>query len=154
MVELIRSSVANPEGDVTPALEFATSQLAPRAPTDAHFMEDLEETLSLLIFSHDNLSPALKGLLDPELRKTIATEVNKAILSKQGSSREARLTQLVRLRAWSENQAREAKKGIPEKLDIGLDRDHGNSTSNSRSQNNNSGDVVMQEQADVDPMIA
>ena len=119
-------------------------------------MEDLEETLSLLIFSQDNLSPSLKGLLDPELRKTVATDVNKAILSKQGTAREARLRHLVRLRAWSEKKAREAKKNIPEKLDIGLDRDSSNRNDNttSQAQDNSTDDVVMQEQADVDPMIS
>lgn len=47
--------------------------------------------------------------------------MNEAILSSQGARREARIRNLVRLRAWAEQKAREAKKDLPVKLDIGLD---------------------------------
>ncbi|KAK2745489.1 hypothetical protein FQN55_006185 [Onygenales sp. PD_40] len=153
LVELIKSCTSDPNGDITPALDFATSHLAPRAPTNSKFLDDLERTLSLLIFPSDNLTPSLAALLDPELRKTIATHVNEAILQSQGARREARLRNLVKLRSWAEQKAREAKKDIPEKLDIGLDPDRDNNgSSQSGSRNDNADDAIMQEQDEADPM--
>jgi len=49
--------------------------------------------------------------------------VNEAILGNQGARREARIRNLVRLRAWAEKKAREANKDIPSKLSLGLDAD-------------------------------
>lgn len=157
LVELIRTCTSTPNGDISPALDFATSELAPRAPTNPQFLEDLEKTLSLLIFPTENLSPSLAGLLDPELRKTIANRVNEAILQSQGANREARLRNLVKLRAWAEQKAREAKKDLPAKLDIGLDKDNGNPSNENNSaqrSGNNGDDVTMQEPTDVEPMVS
>lgn len=162
LVELIRSCTSTPDGDISPALEFATSQLAPRAPTNPQFLEDLERTLALLIFPSDNLSPSLATLLDPSLRKDIAQRVNEAILQSQGARKEARLRNLVKLRAFAEHKARDAKKDIPDKLDIGLLGDNDNNQScnnsneatNNRSAQNGSGDTVMANNGDVDTMVA
>lgn len=147
LIELIRSCTSTPNGDISPALEFATSQLAPRAPTNPQFLEELEKTLSLLIFPTKNLVPSLAALLDPELRKTTANRVNEAILQSQGAHREARLRNLVRLRAWAEQKAREAKKDLPDKLDIGLNKDNGNDNNESgpKSQEDIEDDIVMEE---------
>ena len=160
LVELIRTCTSTPDGDISPALEFATSQLAPRAPTNPQFLEDLERTLALLIFPSDNLAPSLASLLDPSLRKEIATRVNEAILQSQGARKEARLRNLVKLRAFAETKARDAKKDIPEKLDIGLVSDtHDNSSRNTRDTNTGNGqngadDTVMANNGDIDPMIS
>lgn len=163
LIELIRSCTSTPDGDVTPALDFATSHLAPRAPTNPQFLEDLERTLSLLIFPSENLSSSLSGLLGPELRKNIANRVNEAILQSQGARRHAKISSVVHAWGWAEQKAREAKKDIPAKLDIGLedgddDRDNDGSKQASVEEPSRSGDnaddVVMQEQADVDPMIS
>lgn len=151
LVELIRKCSSTPDGDISPALEFATSQLAPRAPTNPQFLEDLERTLSLLIFPSENLAPSLAPLLHPDLRKEIATRVNEAILQSQGVRKEARLRNLVKLRAWAEQKAREAKKNVPEKLDIGLD---GNGNNVIASENGAASDTVMTSDGDVDPMIS
>ncbi|KAL2001382.1 hypothetical protein VTN02DRAFT_1830 [Thermoascus thermophilus] len=156
LVELIRKCTSTPNGDITPALDFATSQLAPRAPTNPQFLEDLERTLALLIFPSENLAPSLAALLHPDLRKEIATRVNEAILQSQGARKEARLRNLVKLRAWAEQKAREAKKDIPEKLDIGLIPENSNAANNGRSssQNGSSNDAVMANNGDIDPMIS
>lgn len=163
LVELIRTCTSTPDGDISPALEFATSQLAPRAPTNPQFLEDLERTLALLIFPSDNLSPSLAALLDPGLRKDIAMRVNEAILQSQGARKEARLRNLVKLRAFAENKARATKPDVfPEKLDIGLlgdSHDSSNRPSNTNAANNGSsqngtGDTVMTNNGDVDPMIS
>lgn len=153
---MIRSCISTPDGDITPALDFATSHLAPRAPTNPQFLEDLEKTLSLLIFPTENLAPSLAKLLDPELRKTIATRVGEAIRQNQGAACEAKLQSLVRARAWAEHSARDAKKDLPERLDIGLELDQANEsedTSASQSHDGNAEDSAMQEQGDVDPMV-
>lgn len=164
LVELIRNCTSTPDGDISPALEFATSQLAPRAPTNPQFLEDLERTLALLIFPSDNLSPSLATLLDPSLRKDIAQRVNEAILQSQGARKEARLRNLVKLRAFAEHKARDAKKDIPDKLDIGLlgDKNDNNQSSNitneaatnNGSTQNGSGDTVMANNGDVDTLVA
>ncbi|OKL60908.1 hypothetical protein UA08_03568 [Talaromyces atroroseus] len=155
LVELIRRCTSTPNADITPALEFATSQLAPRAPTNPQFLEDLERTLALLIFPSENLTPSLAPLLHPNLRKDIATKVNEAILKSQGARKEARLRNLVKLRAWAEQKARETKSGIPDILDIGLYNEKQSASDHSRSSHNgNSDDAVMTNNGDIDPMIA
>ncbi|PWY79500.1 CTLH domain-containing protein [Aspergillus sclerotioniger CBS 115572] len=161
LVELIRSCTTTPDGDISPALEFATSQLAPRAPTNPQFLEDLERTLALLIFPADNLSPSLAPLLHPDLRKDIANRVNEAILLNQGARKEARLRNLVKLRSWAEQKAREAKKDIPEKLDLGFGDNNANAIHNSnsllgmtRASHNGPNDTVMTNNGDIDRMIS
>lgn len=157
LIELIRNCTSTPDGDITPALEFATTQLAPRAPTNPQFLEDLERTLALLIFPPEKLSKSLASLLDPSLRKDIAMQINEAILMSMGARKEARLRTLVKIRAFAENKARDAKKDIPEKLDIGLLGDsHNNSNSNDNSgvSQNGTGDTEMTNNGDVDPMIS
>ncbi|KAI9045043.1 uncharacterized protein KD926_010366 [Aspergillus affinis] len=155
LVELIRTCTSQPNGDISPALEFATSHLAPRAPTNPQFLEDLERTLALLIFPIENLTPSLAPLLHPDLRKEIATRVNEAILQSQGARKEARLRNLVKLRAWAEQKAREAKKDLPEKLDLGLgDSNANNDKDATKAGLNGSNDTVMTNSGDVDPMIS
>lgn len=122
-MELIRNCNAQASPDITPALTFATNQLAPRAPTNPEFMEDLERTMALLVFPADSLEPNLAALLQPGLRQTVADRVNKAVLTSRGQRRDARIRNLVRLRAWAENTAREIKKDLPARIELGLDGD-------------------------------
>jgi hypothetical protein len=122
LVELIRACTSQPGGDITPALTFATQQLAPRAPTNPDFLEDLERTMALLVFPKDNLEPKLAEILHPDLRRSVADRVNKAILSCQSQHRDAAIRNLVRLRAWAENTAREGKKDLPSCIELGLDQ--------------------------------
>ncbi|KAL4987636.1 CTLH/CRA C-terminal to lish motif domain-containing protein [Aspergillus falconensis] len=157
LVELIRSCSLNPDGDITPALEFATSQLAPRAPTNPQFLEDLEKTLALLIYPKENLTPSLAPLLHSDLRRDIYAKVNAAILQDQGARTEALLCDFARLYAWAEQKAREAKKDIPDKLDLGLgESNNSNSTPNTtaNAQNGAPNDTVMTNNGDVDSMIS
>ena len=151
LVELIRTCMDTPGSDITPALDFATAQLAPRAPTNPQFLADLERTLALLIFPSDKLAPPLASLLDPALRKEIATRVNEAILQNQGARKEARLRNLVKTRAYAEQKAREAKKDIPDTLDIGL---VGDSHNNSNRNANIIRDTLMSNNSDIDPMVS
>lgn len=75
--------------------------------------------MALLIFPPENLVRPLADILDPKLRREVANSVNQAILSSQGAAREAKIRQLVRMRTWAEQKAREGKK-IPQTLDLGL----------------------------------
>lgn len=84
-------------------------------------MEDLERTMALLVFPQDSLEPPLAALLRPELRRTVADRVNKAILNSQNARRDAAIRNLVRLRAWAEDTARQTKKDLPNHLELGLD---------------------------------
>lgn len=152
-----------PNGDITPALDFATSQLAPRAPTNPQFLEDLEKTLALLIFPPENLAPSLASLLNPDLRKTVASQVSETILKSQGARGEAKLYSLLRARAWAEREARKVNNDLPTKMEFGLDRDSNEST-NTRSRSSgearngsgsgDTGDTIMQGNDDGDPMIS
>lgn len=121
LVELIRVCNSTPGADITPALTFATQELAPRAPANPEFLEDLERTMALLVFPQETLEPKLAAILDPDLRRTVADQVNKAILSCQNQRRDAAIRNLVRLRAWAENTARDAKKDLPTRIELGLD---------------------------------
>lgn len=121
LIELIRTCNSTGGGNIVPVLNFATSQLAPRAPTNPQFLDDLEKTMALLLFNTENLEPQLAALLQPDLRKDVADRVNKAILASQGQRREAAIRNLVKLRAWAEGAARNSKKDLPSRLDIGLD---------------------------------
>ncbi|KAG7286943.1 hypothetical protein NEMBOFW57_006443 [Staphylotrichum longicolle] len=120
LVELIRQCN---EGDITPALDFATKKLAPRAATNRDFLNDLEKTMALIIFPHDQLQPELAALLSSDLRRTTATKVNEAVLLRQNQRREAAIRQLVRMRAWAETSARSKKKDLPESIELGLNAD-------------------------------
>jgi glucose-induced degradation protein 8 len=78
--------------------------------------------MALLIFPHDDtLKPELAELLDPSLRRKVADMTNKAVLQRHTKRRDAALRNLLKTRSWSENKARELKKDIPDRLDLGLD---------------------------------
>lgn len=119
LVELIKTCNV-PGGDVTPALNFATEHLGPRAPANPQFLEDLEKTMMLLMIPQDSLDPPLAALLDPSLRQDAAERVNNAILARRSRRTIAGIRNLVKMRCWAENKTRELGLSVPEKLDIGL----------------------------------
>lgn len=107
LIERMRTMMSSPNADVMPVLEFATIHLAPRAPKNVAFMEDLESAMALLCFSSNNVVPALKPLLDLSLRKTVASHVNEAILESQGLVQESKIKTLLRLWGWSQKKLRQ-----------------------------------------------
>lgn len=119
-MELIRNCNSNPGSDITPALTFAAEELAPRAPSNDSFMEDLEKTMTLLVFPTDKLEPDLAGLLEPSLRRKVAEKVNMTILARQSSQREATIRKLIRLRAWAEESARSQNIDLPFQINVDL----------------------------------
>lgn len=106
--------VASP-GDIAPALEFAISHLARRAPANPKFLVDLERTMALLCFPPDdkNLLPELRSLMDIKLRQSVAREVNTIILARQGISGDPKMTNLVKLWAWAEQELTKEKVAFP-----------------------------------------
>jgi hypothetical protein len=137
LIELIRACNASGGGDITPALEFARNELGPRAPTNPVFLEDLEKTMALLLFSPDELDPHLAALLDPALRREAAATVNQAILDKVLRRREAAIHHLIKMRAWAETRAREKGVSLPDRLGLGLQRDQGDRHSSHGSSSGN-----------------
>ncbi|KAF8248725.1 hypothetical protein K440DRAFT_624179 [Wilcoxina mikolae CBS 423.85] len=120
LIELIRKCTTTVDEDITPALDFATTHLAPRAPGNQFFLEDLERTMALLCFPRDNLAPPLAELMDPALRRSVANEVNETIIEAHGLQKEAKIRSLVKLRAWCENRLRSQQNGMLH-LNLGLD---------------------------------
>ncbi|KAG0642103.1 hypothetical protein HOY80DRAFT_952320 [Tuber brumale] len=120
LIELIRNCTQSPDGDISEALAFATTHLAPRAPGNSKFLQDLERTMALLCFPMENLAPPLAELMDPALRRQVAAKVNEAILEIQGVPKEAKIRRLVRLRAWAEHRMRDGHREVPN-MDLGLD---------------------------------
>ncbi|KAK9461187.1 CTLH/CRA C-terminal to lish motif domain-containing protein [Lipomyces oligophaga] len=117
LIELIRKCEASASGDITPALKFATGHLAARAQRNPVFLADLERTMALLCFTPNNLVPQLTELLDPSLRRQVASRVNRAILEGQGVMEEAKIIQLVRTYCWAEDALRQKNHEAPP-LDI------------------------------------
>ncbi|CAZ83533.1 unnamed protein product [Tuber melanosporum] len=120
LIELIRNCAQSPDGDISEALAFATTHLAPRAPGNSKYLQDLERTMALLCFPMENLAPPLAELMDPALRRQVADKVNEAILEVQGVPKEAKIRRLVRLRAWAEQRMRSERRDMPN-MDLGLD---------------------------------
>jgi len=149
LVELIRASFTSATPNslaVRQAIEFAQQNLAPYAPLDPAFKNDLERAMALLIVPRDSWTAqttpqqgttaandfgALAELVDPSLRRKVAKDVNEAILQSQGEKREANIRELVRARAWTEQRARQQKKfELPPRLGLGLDGDDTEETGN------------------------
>ncbi|KAL9127352.1 MAG: hypothetical protein Q9217_003766 [Psora testacea] len=134
LVELIRKATATDNGDITPALNFATTHLAPRAPTNPEFLADLERTMALLIFPAENLTPPLAEILQPSLRQEVAKRVNEALLRSNGERAKATLYDLISHRAWAHQKAQQMRKdSLPDHIDLGLD--HTQNAGKSASQN-------------------
>lgn len=142
LVELIKSCNAS-DGDIRPALKFATEQLGPRAPTSPKFLEDLEKTMALLLFPAETLEPQLAALLNPDLRRDAADNVNRAILERQSTRREAAIRHLVRMRAWAENTAREQRASLPDKLILGLNGEETETRTHNHGHTENGHDAMV-----------
>ncbi|ANB13078.1 Tna1p [Sugiyamaella lignohabitans] len=114
LIELIRHSYKSKSDDsIQPALDFAASHLAARAPSNPQFLQDLERTMALLCFPPDNLIPQLKELMDIKLRIKIAEDVNNVLLERQGMGGDSKIKSLVKLWSWASETLAERKVDIP-----------------------------------------
>ncbi|KIV93383.1 hypothetical protein, variant [Exophiala mesophila] len=162
LVEIIRQSFTSSDPSlVGEAIEFAQNNLAPYAPLDSQFKNDLERAMALLIVPRESWMHAsssgstttasqvqsdfgaLAELVDPSLRRKVAKDVNEAILQSQDQRREANIRYLVRARAWAEQLAREKKLDLPETLVLGLDGDEPPSQASHNGHNGDNGDTEM-----------
>ncbi|KAK0637112.1 CTLH/CRA C-terminal to lish motif domain-containing protein [Bombardia bombarda] len=120
LVELIRKCNG---GDITPALEFATTKLAPRAAMNSEWLKELEKTMALLIFPHNSLAPELAALLNPDLRLKTSRQVQEALMMRRTKRREAAIRELIKMRAWAEETARANKLDLPDRIELLQDHD-------------------------------
>lgn len=105
------------------AINFAAQQLAPRASKDPSFVEELNYGMCLVVFNQDKLQPDIQKLLDKSLRLQIADQVNEAILLSANEYSENQVRSLLKSRLWAEQKCREMRKGIPQKIPLGLSPD-------------------------------
>lgn len=101
--------------------------------------------MSLLIFlpATGTIQKELSELLEPSLRRNVASKVNEAILISMGARGEARMRSLVRLRHWAETKARAAGKDIPPVLPLGL-QDGDDKPNELNGNNGEAADVMVQ----------
>ncbi|CAM9358888.1 unnamed protein product [Phaeothamnion confervicola] len=90
LLELIRARKTDD------ALDFARDELASLGEADPTFLEQLEQTMTLLAFKDARTSP-LAHLLDVEQRQATAGRLNASILAAQYEQKEPRLPDLLRL---------------------------------------------------------
>ncbi|KDD74796.1 hypothetical protein H632_c1067p0 [Helicosporidium sp. ATCC 50920] len=93
LIELVRA------GDPAAALAFAQEFVAPLAADDPRLLEDLEQTVALLLFQQPADSP-MAALLSEGQRRRTAGELNAAVLRAQSRAPEASLLRLLQLLLW------------------------------------------------------
>lgn len=86
-------------GDLERALELANECLAPLAEEQPEDLEELEKTLSLLLFERPADSP-VADLADPAARPLEAARLNAAMLTHLGLPHSSRVEQLAPLARW------------------------------------------------------
>jgi hypothetical protein len=116
MLGIVRQCTASSDGDVQPALEFATTQLSPKTVAHPEFLKELENTMALLIYPKETLEARIEEQLKPEVRNEMVNRVNEAVLRRQNQRLFSSIRQLVRMRAWAENSARKRKIPLPDDL--------------------------------------
>lgn len=79
--------------------------------------------MCLVVFSPDKLQPDHKKLLDTNLRRQIAEQVNEAILRSSKEPSDVQIRLLVQVRQWAEQKCREMRKSIPSRMPLGLSSD-------------------------------
>ncbi|KAM9949261.1 hypothetical protein ACTFIT_010467 [Dictyostelium discoideum] len=111
LIELIR------KGMTAEALKFAQDELAPQGEENVcnnnnnnnsnnnynKFLEELEKTISLLVFEDTAKSP-LSSLLDHSQRQKTAGELNSAILLSQSQDKDPKLPTILKLLKWAQTQ--------------------------------------------------
>ena len=142
LIEKVRRGDPNSKDDLLDAINFANKQLAPRAKQSDNFVKELEKGMALLIFPREKLPAQLKALLEPSLRLEIATQVNEALLRREGSRREAQIKRLIKVRQWSEQECRKTHKPIPARLPLGLTAEEEKEDVNDVSNGNTDGDAM------------
>ena len=104
LLELIKT------GDVERILEYSCTELAARGEENPSFLDELEQSLSLLAFEDPTSSPFAK-LLQSSQNLKVVSEMNAALLSSQDQEPMSKLVTLMKLVLWSQEQLK--KRGFP-----------------------------------------
>lgn len=104
LLELIKT------GDMERMLEYACTELSARGEENPNFLDELEQSLSLLAFEDPVCSPFAK-LLQSSQKLKVVSEVNAALLSSQDQEPLSKLVTLMKLVLWSQEQLE--KRGLP-----------------------------------------
>ena len=103
LLELIR------EGKTEQVLKYAQSELSARGEENPEFLDELEQSLGLLAFD-DATSCPFSELLQPSQRLKVISELNAALLASHDQEALSKLSTLMKLVLWSQDQLE--KKGI------------------------------------------
>jgi hypothetical protein len=116
LIEMIRKHESNEEQFVLDIIKFAQDKLTNKAIKNPKFIEELELTMTLLLYSQNKelLPPKLTELFDVKLRRDIATLVNKALFKKDLKfitttddkdymSLDSNLNKLLKFNAWADS---------------------------------------------------
>ena len=90
-------------------LKYAQSELSARGEENPQFLEELEQSLGLLAFD-DAANCPFSELLQPSQRLKVITELNAALLASHDQEALSKLSTLMKLVLWSQDQLE--KKGI------------------------------------------
>ena len=105
------------QGDIEQALTYAQSELSARGEENTKFLDEIESTLALLAYDNPTASP-FSGLLEHAQRLKVISELNSAILSNQGNEEGSRLSILMRLVMWVQQQLDKKNISYPKLTDI------------------------------------
>ena len=103
LLELIR------EGKTEQVLKYAQSELSARGEENPEFLDELEQSLGLLAFD-DATSCPFSELLQPSQRLKVISELNAALLASHDQEAMSKLSTLMKLVLWSQDQLE--KKGL------------------------------------------
>lgn len=103
LLELIK------QGDIERVLQFAQSELSARGEENPEFLNELEQSLALLAFE-DMSSCPFAELLQHSQRLKVVSELNAALLASQDQEATSKLSTLMKLVLWSQDQLE--KKGL------------------------------------------
>ncbi len=105
------------QGDVEKVLGYAQKELSASGEENPQFLEELEQTLSLLAFENTKASP-FSDLLEHSQRLKVMSEVNAAVLASQDQSSESKLGMLMKLVVWTQRELTNNGHKFPKLNDI------------------------------------
>jgi hypothetical protein len=111
LIELIR------EGNLEAAIQFAQTELADLGEENPEFLNELERTMALMAFEKPEDSP-FGDLLHVSQRQKVAGELNSAMLEAQNQRTTSKLSNVLKLLLWSQNQLNEKNVKYPAMTDI------------------------------------
>jgi len=110
-IELIR------EKSLAEALDFAQTHLAEKGLENADVLPEIECTLALLAFDKPETSP-YGELLETSQRQKVASEVNAALLSMNNYESSSKLSNLLKMLLWAQDELDNKKVKYPKMTNI------------------------------------